>query len=112
MTQDLQIPIMCTLTADDLQTRKMALQADFFSGVQRLEPTDHGYRLDFPATAVWLEKITQFITIERDCCAFLSFELTIPAQAETASLHIYGGEGVKSFLESQLSIAEPGAVVH
>ena len=104
MTQDLQIPIMCTLTANDLQARKLTLQTDFFTGVQNVEPTEVGYRLAFPATAVWLEKITQFINVERECCAFLSFDLTIPAQAETLNLHIYGGEGIKSFLESELML--------
>lgn len=102
MTEALQIPIMCTLSEAALQERKTYLQKSLFDGLQAVEPTDKGYRLLFPATAVYLEQVTQFIKVERDCCAFLSFELALPAQQETMQLHIFGAEGVKTFLEQEL----------
>ena len=102
MSQELQIPIMCTLSEAALQRRKTDLQQSLFAGVLASQPTENGYRLDFPAADDWLGKITKFIQVERECCSFLTFELTIPAQQNSMSLHICGTEGVKAFIEKEL----------
>jgi hypothetical protein len=47
-------------------------------------------------------EVAEWITLERRCCSFLTFELDW-AERDGVVLSLTGGSGVKAFLATQLS---------
>ena len=95
IVQDL--PIACTLSQDALVKRGEELD-DIFKHVQQTQELPNGYAFCFPGDAQWARTLTDYITFERDCCAFFTFELVFVPNHGPIWLHIRGGEGVKEFI--------------
>src|SRR5260221_335657 len=85
MTDDVEllakdVPIACSLTADELVTRGEEID-DLFTGVQQTQELADGYALRFPGTSTWPQRVLDFIQGERNCCLFFTFELVfVPNQ--------------------------------
>ncbi len=60
-----------------------------------------GYRFRFPASS--FDALTRFISNERRCCPFLSFELSVEPADAGLSLKLTGPEGTREFLDAELS---------
>jgi hypothetical protein len=63
---------------------------------------DDGYSLTVPDAM--LTALLQWIDMERRCCPFLRFTLTIPGNGEAPSLALQGTEGTKEFLQAELGL--------
>jgi hypothetical protein len=96
LTSDL--PVACTLSADDLRARGEGVVEPLFARAQRLQETPDGYRFAFPAKADGVRELVEFILSERDCCPFFTFELAFPAPHQSVWLTLRGGDGVKEFV--------------
>ena len=59
-----------------------------------------GYKFRFPAAS--FDALTHFISNERRCCPFLSFELTVEPADAGLSLKLTGPEGTREFLDAEL----------
>lgn len=55
-------------------------------------------RFRYPARAELLATAGRWMGLERQCCAFLDFELTAPAGAEEFELRVGGSEDAKAFV--------------
>jgi hypothetical protein len=74
-----------------------------------------GVRLRFAADAERLAMLATFIDLERRCCAFLRFRLTIEPGGGPVWLELTGPPGTREFLAAELtgpgvSVAPAGAV--
>jgi hypothetical protein len=57
-----------------------------------------GYAYSFPADGQWLQELATMIELERRCCPFLQFRLTVEPNGGATWLELTGPEGTKDFL--------------
>ena len=93
------IPLACTLTESEQQTRNIELN-DLFKHIQQVNELPDGYALRFPGDDTWANTLIQFITYERACCPFFTFALIFEPQQGSIWLHLRGPEGVKAIIEN------------
>jgi hypothetical protein len=113
MTNDVEliaedVPIACSLTANELVTRGEEIN-DLFTGVQQTRELADGYAFRFPGTSPWPQRVLDFIQGERSCCPFFTFELDFIPNEGPVWLHIRGPEGVKEMIKD--SLPEKGIVL-
>jgi hypothetical protein len=95
-----EFPIACVLnvlTAAERKREKTLLDLVRSTSIAKEETVD-GYMLLFPDDPILLAQIGEFLSLERRCCPFFTFQLTAGAEKGLISLHISGREGVKAFL--------------
>jgi hypothetical protein len=62
-------------------------------------PTGYTYVID--SKTIGLKEVTEWITMERLCCPFLDFQLSISSKGTEYSLALTGPEGVKPLLQAE-----------
>ena len=92
--------IACTLPMADLQKRKDVEIKDLVEGAINVTELENGYDLQFNSDETWYKSLTNLIAQERQCCAFLHFELVVPPHHGPISLRILGSPEVKEFVGS------------
>jgi hypothetical protein len=102
MHQPTRSPIACRMTPEAQRARQQELDDDLFSGTDQVRELDNGYAFRFPGSADWIDRITRFIKVERDCCPFFTFELAFGPDQGPVWLHLRGPEGTKEFIAQQL----------
>ncbi len=100
----IELPIACTLTDAAFQRRRASVLQHIQEQVQRLKPLDTGYALQFAPDEAVLENVFRLIQLERQCCAFLQFELTLEPDNGPVWLSLTGPDGTKAFLENVLGL--------
>lgn len=98
------LPIACTLGPAALKAR----QEDLLGGLlrradQRLDLPD-GYRIRFAAGEDVLANIVKVVEAERQCCRFLTFEVTVEPDGGPIWLAFTGPPGAKEFLAGMLDL--------
>jgi len=97
----------CDMGALDAgQRRRYAELRDWLLEVATVSRLDDGYRFAFAPGAEPLQRTAEFIALERRCCPFLQFRLTV-APAAAAALDLAGPAGVHDFLRAELGFADP-----
>jgi hypothetical protein len=94
------LPIACSLTAPELQERRSTVLQKVRRAVIDTKELEDGYSYSFPSTSEWLGELAGLIELERQCCLFLQFRITIAANGGPLSLEMTGPEGTKDFLAS------------
>lgn len=94
----------CNLKALSKEQRAthVKVSKQLLEAVQELKelPNGYGFRLspeDLTTTAQW-------ISLERRCCPFLTFEMELGKDSGPLWLRITGSEGVKKFLRAELGL--------
>jgi hypothetical protein len=79
--------------------------------VQEIREQPDGFSLRLPADSATVRKAAEFITLERLCCPFLSFQLAVAKENEPLWITLTGPEGVKDFLRLEFGLgpADPEA---
>ena len=97
-------PIMCVLGALDAKQleRHQELRKQLHEKTQEVRELANGYALRLPAENGMILSVAEFITLERQCCPFFSFELEVEGDQASLWLKLTGREGVKEFLKSML----------
>jgi hypothetical protein len=98
----MDLPIVCTLTPEQLQTRRSSLLPGVLERADAIEPIAAGYRLRFAASSETLQAIATMIDAERQCCRFLRFALTIEPDCGPLVLEVSGPPGTRDFLAATL----------
>jgi len=98
------LPIACTLLEGERQRRRSEVLERVFSRVQETRPLEDGYALRFIADEAELADLLQLIQLERQCCPFLKFRLTVEPGGGPVWLEMTGSPGAKSFLESAMGL--------
>jgi hypothetical protein len=103
------LPIACTLLDIERQQRRSLVLDRVSARVQERQPLDDGYALRFAGDDAVLAELIQLIQLERQCCAFLRFRLTIEPGGGPVWLELTGPAGTKSFLDSALGVGPEAA---
>jgi hypothetical protein len=90
--------VACTLTADQRRCESEALLPGLAARAETTEWTATGIRFSFLARSDTLEAISMVVDRERKCCAFLDFQLNIPAAGSAFLLELSGPAGTREFL--------------
>ena len=94
------LPIACNLTSAELQARRRTVLDKVRRAVLEVRELENGYAYAFPAEGNWLREMAGVIDLERQCCPFLRFQLTVEASGGLLWLEMTGPEGTKAFLLS------------
>lgn len=102
----ISLPIACTLSEQEQARRQQEIASVLFKGVDAVSELADGYALAFPAADEWVERLFEFVSVERKCCPFISFELVFEPAQGPVRLRLRGGEGTKQFVKSWLDMLE------
>jgi len=104
------LPIACTLLDAERERRRVELLDRVFARALESRPLADGYALRFAPEAVVLGDLMQVIQLERECCAFLRFRLTVEPGGGPVGLELTGPTGTKAFLESALRVGSESEI--
>ena len=96
-----EVALACALTGSERVARNEEV-GEFFKDVLQVKELADGYALRFPGSDGWANRLVQFITFERGCCPFFTFELAFEAKQGPIWLHLRGPEGVKAMIEHMM----------
>ena len=91
-------PIACSLTNSELQERRRNVLQKVRSAVTEQRELEDGYAYCFPADDDRLAELARLVSLERQCCPFLRFRLTVESGNGPIWLEMTGPEGTKDFL--------------
>lgn len=94
------LPIACSLTAPELQERRTTVLQKVRRAVKEVRELEDDYAYVFPSASEWLSEVAGLIDLERQCCSFLRFRLTVEENGGSLLLEMTGPEGTKDFLAS------------
>jgi hypothetical protein len=80
------------------------LARDIFQGFDAVEELPDGYGMRFPDAEAMTARLVEFISFERRCCPFFTFELVFEPQEGPLWLRLRGPEGVKAFIREELGL--------
>src|SRR5262245_25785605 len=93
------LPIACSLTAEQLQERRRELLEPLRACVVHVESLPDGYAYVFPASSGLWMRLAQLVDLERECCRFLNFALEVSAASNTIRLVVTGGADAKPAIQ-------------
>lgn len=93
------LPIACTLTSLELQERRASILEKISRSVLQVKELNCGYAYSFSPEENRLQELAAMIDLERRCCPFLQFRLTVEANGGPVWLELTGPEGTKQFLD-------------
>ena len=79
---DATAPIVCTLTAGEVQERRQLLEW-LRTRLTHIERTEHGVLLHLPAVREVVAQVERFAQLEKRCCRFWGFEVQRGRSATT-----------------------------
>ena len=100
-------PVVCCLSDAELRQREATLLAQFKSALTASEELPDGYAFRIPGEKKWLALVADLIIAERECCPFLTFQLTAKPKMGALIVRITGPEGTKQSLRSILAMPQP-----
>ena len=96
---DEEIPIACSLTNDELQERRKNILNKIAASLIDSEELPDGFRYRFSIDDSLLQNLITVINLERKCCPFIDFKLSLEAGKDYASLDLTGGQGAKEAIK-------------
>jgi hypothetical protein len=102
-------PIACSLTTVELRDREAKLLSQFRSAVIEMDEIQGGYAFHLSGEDKWIGLVAELIVAERECCPFLTFEVTTLPHRGPLIVRVTGPEGTKEFLGNLLGKPEDRA---
>ena len=106
MTDGTQLPVACTLSEPDLAKRRAGLFTDLAQHRQEARWLPEGIALRYSSEQGTLALLGEFVQLERQCCPFLRFQLTVELGGGPIWLELTGPPGTRDFLAHE--IGDPG----
>jgi len=103
-----ELPVACTLTEPELAARRAGVLAEVRRSRQEARWLPDGVALRFAAGPESLTMLATFIELERRCCAFLRFRLTVEPAGGPVWLELTGPPGTRDFLAAEGVGEAPG----
>ncbi len=101
-----EIPLACSLSAEQLQERGREVINPLFQQVKEVVELSNGYGFAFPASDEIVHALIDFVVSERACCPFFTFTLRFAPPHEIVWLSISGEGEIKAIV--QAAFAEVG----
>lgn len=92
-------PVMCHLSDDEFRERERSLLERFRKTVADRREHGEGYVYGLPLSQDSLELLTELILLEKDCCRFLDFSISVKSGNEYVSLQLSGPPGAKEVIK-------------
>jgi hypothetical protein len=108
-TMPRDIRVACCLSDAELRKRVATLLARFESAVIATEELPDGYVFRVPGDQEWIRVVWEAIVAERECCPFLTFELTAHPHMGPVTVRVTGPAGTKDFLKTIVSSSMNGS---
>lgn len=96
---DKEIPIACTLSDKELQERRKNVLDKIAVSLIDSQALPDGFRFRFLIDDAVLQNLATVINLERKCCPFLDFKLSLEAGNDFASLDLTGEDGAKEAIK-------------
>ena len=96
----MNLAVACSLTTPEFQERRSGALRKVRDAVIEVNELTDGYAYRFPADAAWITELSNLVTLERECCPFLRFSITIEPGLGPIWLQLTGPGGTKDFLKS------------
>ncbi len=93
------LPVMCHLTDAEFREREAMLLDRFKEAVIETRETPSGYSYELPFSDRSLSLLTDFMLLEKECCAFLHFSITANAGNDTVGFELTGPDGAKGLIK-------------
>ena len=93
-----ELPVACTLGPAALAARRQGLFSALMRRAEAHQELADGHRLIFPATSEALDLIWKTVELERQCCRFLRFQITIEPDGGPVSVELTGPPGTREFV--------------
>lgn len=104
-----ELPIACELTPAEMEERQQGLLPGLLAQAQERTALINGFRWRFAPGSELLAVVAKAIDLERQCCRFLRFELTVEPDAGPVWLEVTGPQGTAEFLEELTGNVTPRA---
>jgi hypothetical protein len=98
-----ELPVACSLTEPELAERRAGVLADVGRSARDTRWLPDGVRLRFAPAPETLAMLATFVDLERRCCAFLRFQLTVEPDGGPVWLELTGPPGTRDFLQAELA---------
>lgn len=105
-TKPIEGPFFCSLTALTVAERlhHKDLSQQLHAGVKETRELSDGYAFRLSGERQNIAMVAEWISLERLCCPFFTFQLEIGSDPNPIWLRITGQEGVKQFMQSEFGI--------
>ncbi len=100
---DENIPIVCTLNDAEFREREQVVLRKIEDLVLTAEETGSGFIFCFPPDDASFAALNEFIVLERRCCPFLDFKMTVPRGEGDILLELSGPDGAKEFIAANFN---------
>ena len=98
--EKMSLPVACSLTEAELQERRTSVLQKLRPSVVEVKELSEGYAYHFPADDALIAELAQLVSLERRCCPFLRFSITVEPGDGPVWLEMSGPQGTKDFLAS------------
>ncbi len=95
-------PIACSLTTAELRDRESQLLAQIRSAIVEAEELEEGYAFRLPGERKWIALMAELMASERECCPFLTFELSAQPNHGPITVRLTGPAETKEFVKAIL----------
>lgn len=98
-------PFACVMSAiePDKRAGHLANARELFQSVGEIRELENGYSFRFNDAPDLVTRIATFVQLEKLCCPFLGFLIEVEAESGPTWLSLTGREGVKPFIQAELS---------
>lgn len=93
---------VCKMTEKEQRERAQTLRKELFSKVQDVKELEDGYALKLPGEDAMIDKVHEHVKIEKKCCPFFEFEITMKPDQGPVWLKFKGGKQVKEMLRADM----------
>src|SRR5215469_12399428 len=98
--EEKQVPLACNLKAftpeERVTWRKLIDEVKQAETPARELPNGHVFKIE--TSRISIARVAEWIDLERKCCPFLNFQLSLEGSNGAMTLALTGGHGVKEFI--------------
>lgn len=94
--------LSCNLTSPELRERKQTVLESLKCQIVEKKELPNGFSFLFPGNDAVLDELIEFVKTERECCPFLTFELSVSGDKSKIWLSLTGPDGIKDFITDEL----------
>lgn len=98
------LPIACSLAPEALDARRRGFLSELLRQSESREFLVDGLRLQFEPSSDTMATIVRAIELERHCCRFLRFTITIEPDGGPMTLDLTGRPGARDFVAALLDL--------
>jgi hypothetical protein len=99
--------IACTLSDPDERRAREAEVGDLFQTCQAITELPGGFQLRFAGSDAAFAQLCAFLRVERHCCPFFTFELSLAPNLGPITLSLRGSAAIKDYVRDALLPAMP-----